>query len=638
MIQYFNYFFFIDNWPLTSSGFPSTAGTTASIAIFRKNKLYVAHCGDSGISWAFSNENNNTLLAEMLTIEHKPESEEEHRRIVAAGGKVAKKGAAEVHRVVWFRPRVKTQGPVSRNKTKAVDEVPFLAVGRSLGDLWSYNPFTNQFVVSPDPDCAVYKLDPKKHKYFILGTDGLWNAFDHHRAVELFHASVMFNSQYGHQNWQSPADYLVQNALTECRKKGMRADNITVIGLSLHETTDGPLCAIFDHEERIAYNLNAMDSPKQLPPFEDVAQLTQGPSTSYYRRPAFVNACCYQNQRYVFAESDEIVDQHYDIEHHRIEYESMLNRPRNALHYAYQPVEFPQNSLRAGKSNVPSIYYVPPTPEELEELHRDNIESDGEEFAELTELLTPQSSIQNEDERAETPIMDESDEDETDWSMEVPEEDNSETEWSIIDTKNTSNIEEIVQINEVSSSGVQEENTSMEHETIDSMKKYDEREKVECSLGKSEEELETPAPRKKKAQNKFPTRFIHTRQYDRRTRSRKVFGVDNDVTPKHEKKPSPKESESETKDQGYSKMSRLFRCVGGRPKPFKVRVPVETIRPRVNNKENATEQPQKRQLRNSVIVPKRFKNDIEAVDKVQNPSIHDLGMKLVKISRKSQRK
>lgn len=35
---------------MTATGLPSTAGTTASVAIIKDGKLYTGHVGDSGIS------------------------------------------------------------------------------------------------------------------------------------------------------------------------------------------------------------------------------------------------------------------------------------------------------------------------------------------------------------------------------------------------------------------------------------------------------------------------------------------------------------------------------------------------------------------------------------------------------------
>jgi hypothetical protein len=40
---------FVDEWPRTASGFPSTAGTTASVAFIRGGKIYSGHVGDSAI-------------------------------------------------------------------------------------------------------------------------------------------------------------------------------------------------------------------------------------------------------------------------------------------------------------------------------------------------------------------------------------------------------------------------------------------------------------------------------------------------------------------------------------------------------------------------------------------------------------
>lgn len=53
------------------------------------------------------------------------------------------------------------------------------------GDLWSYDFYSGEFVVSPEPDTAVIKLDLKRHRYIILGSDGLWNMVSPQEAVSL---------------------------------------------------------------------------------------------------------------------------------------------------------------------------------------------------------------------------------------------------------------------------------------------------------------------------------------------------------------------------------------------------------------------------------------------------------------------
>ena len=53
------------------------------------------------------------------------------------------------------------------------------------GDLWSYDYYTETYVVSPDPDVAVLPLDPSKHRCLILASDGLWNMLTPEESVNM---------------------------------------------------------------------------------------------------------------------------------------------------------------------------------------------------------------------------------------------------------------------------------------------------------------------------------------------------------------------------------------------------------------------------------------------------------------------
>lgn len=66
-------------------------------------------------------------------------------------------------------------------------EIIFLAASAPCppGDLWSYDFFSGEFVVSPEPDTSVHTLDPQKHKYIILGSDGLWNMIPPQDAISM---------------------------------------------------------------------------------------------------------------------------------------------------------------------------------------------------------------------------------------------------------------------------------------------------------------------------------------------------------------------------------------------------------------------------------------------------------------------
>ena len=122
-------YYFSDKWPRTASGLPSTAGTTASIAFIRRGKIYIGHVGDSAIVLGTQEPKSDKWDGKFLTRDHKPECDEESQRIQRSGGKVVSKSG--VPRVVWNRPKMGHKGPVRRSTH--IDEIPFLAVARSLG-------------------------------------------------------------------------------------------------------------------------------------------------------------------------------------------------------------------------------------------------------------------------------------------------------------------------------------------------------------------------------------------------------------------------------------------------------------------------------------------------------------------------
>jgi len=211
-----------ESWPKTHTGFSSTSGTTASVAFLKGGKLYIGHVGDSKI--VLAEQSDESWKAISLTTDHKPESPEEKSRIVSAGGKVISK--AGVPRVVWHRPK-SSQAQGRQLRSTKTDEIPFLAIARSLGDLWSYNSSTGQFVVSPEPDLIVYDIDSVKHKCLIFATDGLWNVISPQAAVDLVYDSTVEDEN------PNPSNVLVDEALHRWNANEKRADNVSVITFML---------------------------------------------------------------------------------------------------------------------------------------------------------------------------------------------------------------------------------------------------------------------------------------------------------------------------------------------------------------------------------------------------------------------
>ncbi|XP_036306766.1 protein phosphatase 1D isoform X1 [Pipistrellus kuhlii] len=241
-------------WPKTMTGLPSTSGTTASVVIIRGMKMYVAHVGDSGVVLGIQDDPKDDFVrAVEVTQDHKPELPKERERIEGLGGSVMNKSG--VNRVVWKRPRLTHNGPVRRSTV--IDQIPFLAVARALGDLWSYDFFSGEFVVSPEPDTSVHTLDPQKHKYIILGSDGLWNMIPPQDAISMCQDQEEKKYLMGGEHGQSCAKMLVNRALGRWRQRMLRADNTSAIVICISPGVGSQ--GNFTNDDELYLNLT--DSP-----------------------------------------------------------------------------------------------------------------------------------------------------------------------------------------------------------------------------------------------------------------------------------------------------------------------------------------------------------------------------------------
>lgn len=57
----------------------------------------------------------------------------------------------------------------------------------NAGDLWSFNYYRSEFIVSPVPDVRVHKLTPGVDKFLIIASDGLWGVMKIDEAVKFVH-------------------------------------------------------------------------------------------------------------------------------------------------------------------------------------------------------------------------------------------------------------------------------------------------------------------------------------------------------------------------------------------------------------------------------------------------------------------
>ncbi|KAF3446073.1 hypothetical protein FNV43_RR11252 [Rhamnella rubrinervis] len=180
---------------------PETVGSTAVVAIICSSHIIVANCGDSRAVLYRGKE------PMALSVDHKPNREDEYARIEAAGGKV----------IQWNGHRV----------------FGVLAMSRSIGDRY-LKPW-----IIPEPE-VMFIPRAKDDECLILASDGLWDVMTNEevcdlarRRILLWHKKngVALPSERGEgidPAAQSAAEFLSNRAL----QKGSK-DNITVIVVDL---------------------------------------------------------------------------------------------------------------------------------------------------------------------------------------------------------------------------------------------------------------------------------------------------------------------------------------------------------------------------------------------------------------------
>jgi len=182
---------------------PDTVGSTAVVAVVCSSHIIVANCGDSRAVLCRGKQ----PLA--LSVDHKPNREDEYARIEAQGGKV----------IQWNGYRV----------------LGVLAMSRSIGDRY-LKPY-----IIPVPEVTIVAR-AKDDECLILASDGLWDVMSNEEVCDaarkrilLWHkknaeasSSAQISGDSPDQAAQAAAEYLSKLAL----QKGSK-DNITAVVVDL---------------------------------------------------------------------------------------------------------------------------------------------------------------------------------------------------------------------------------------------------------------------------------------------------------------------------------------------------------------------------------------------------------------------
>ncbi len=148
------------------------------------------------------------------------------------GGDVAISQHGGVMRVVWERCRSKPNGSTEINR------IPYLSVARSLGDFWSFNPRTEKYAVSPNPDVSVMPLNISVQKFVVIASDGLWNVMSPNDVVSFIHD---YQSQDTCHQSKDVVSALIHEALHRWSSKGLQADNIAIVIAFLSESDNSSI-------------------------------------------------------------------------------------------------------------------------------------------------------------------------------------------------------------------------------------------------------------------------------------------------------------------------------------------------------------------------------------------------------------
>ncbi|KAK3002440.1 hypothetical protein RJ639_020346 [Escallonia herrerae] len=180
---------------------PETVGSTAVVAVICSSHIIVANCGDSRAVLCRGKE------PMALSVDHKPNREDEYARIEAAGGKV----------IQWNGHRV----------------FGVLAMSRSIGDRY-LKPW-----IIPDPE-VVFIPRAKEDECLILASDGLWDVMTNEEVCDMARKRIlMWHKKNGAtlpvergEGIDPAAEAAAECISNRALQKGSK-DNITVIVVDL---------------------------------------------------------------------------------------------------------------------------------------------------------------------------------------------------------------------------------------------------------------------------------------------------------------------------------------------------------------------------------------------------------------------
>jgi len=177
------------------------SGSTGVVGAVRGKTLTVANIGDSRVIIGRKGPNDAHMKAVPVSMDHKPDREDEMKRIVARGGRVF---AVEYDDGVDGPPRV-WLGHM---------DIPGLAMSRSLGDTVAHTAG-----VISEPEMHTVTLTPDD-KLLVWASDGLWEFMSNQEVIDMIEKI---------NDPKEAVDKLVAEANARWMKQEQVIDDTTVI-------------------------------------------------------------------------------------------------------------------------------------------------------------------------------------------------------------------------------------------------------------------------------------------------------------------------------------------------------------------------------------------------------------------------
>jgi protein phosphatase len=185
------------------------AASTSVTAFLSGPLLSIAHVADSKACLARLSPSRDAMVVEWLTQDHKPNDPRELRRIESQGGSL----------VYLHEGKPYIRGGDFHSRQKRGERPKQLNYSRAFGGKDLKN-----FGLSVEPAITHFKLSPLD-RLLIIGSDGLWDVFDHRTAVSIALQAM--------ERGEDAAEQLVNQAIRFMPSRNVR-DNITVIVCQLN--------------------------------------------------------------------------------------------------------------------------------------------------------------------------------------------------------------------------------------------------------------------------------------------------------------------------------------------------------------------------------------------------------------------